>query len=129
MTLPMNVLGTPLEPCCTDPMTGFYRDGYCRTGSGDMGVHVVCAQVTAEFLEFSKNQGNDLSTPRPEYNFPGLVPGDCWCLCAPRWQEALEAGMAPKVKLASTHITALEFVSMKDLEAYAIDGEISRSAE
>ena len=129
MTLPMNVIGTELEPCCIDPMTGFYRDGFCRTGAGDMGVHVVCAQMTAEFLEFSKAQGNDLSTPHPDYGFPGLKPGDSWCLCAPRWQEALEAGMAPQVKLASTHITALEFVSMRDLQAHAIDGETSWSLE
>lgn len=129
MITAMNVLGTPLQPCCTDPMTGFYRDGYCRTGAGDVGVHVVCAQVTAEFLAFSKEQGNDLVTPHPEFDFPGLEPGDCWCLCASRWQEALDAGVAPKVKLAATHIAALEFVSMKDLEAHAIDGETTRSAE
>jgi len=116
-----NVIGTPLKGCCSDPMTGFYRDGFCRTGTGDHGVHVVCARVTAEFLAYSKKQGNDLSTPVPEYSFPGLTPGDCWCLCAPRWQEALEAGMAPQVRLESTHISALEFINLSDLKAHAID--------
>lgn len=116
-----NVLGESLEECCTEPMTGFYRDGCCRTGADDIGLHVVCAQMTAEFLEFSRRRGNDLITPRPEFLFPGLKPGDCWCLCAARWQEALEAGVAPPVKLASTHISALEFISMADLERYAID--------
>ncbi|NEP44691.1 MAG: DUF2237 domain-containing protein, partial [Okeania sp. SIO2H7] len=92
-----NVLGGPLEVCCTSPMTGFYRDGFCRTGGGDYGSHVICAEVTAEFLEFTKSRGNDLSTPVPQYNFPGLKPGDRWCLCAARWQEAKEAGVAPPV--------------------------------
>ena len=117
-----NVIGSELEPCCTDPMTGFYRDGNCRTGADDVGIHVICAQVTQEFLEYAQQQGNDLITPRPEHLFPGLQPGDCWCLCAPRWQEALEAGVAPPVKLASTHISALEFVSLADLEAHAVEG-------
>lgn len=121
MTQLLNVLGDPLQPCCTDPMTGFYRDGYCRTGASDYGVHVICVQATADFLEFSQRQGNDLSTPVPEYNFPGLVPGDCWCLCASRWQEALEANVAPPVKLSATHMSALEFVSMRDLVDHAID--------
>lgn len=116
-----NVFGEPLEECCTEPMTGFYRDGCCRTGADDIGLHVVCAQMTAEFLEFSQLRGNDLITPRPEFLFPGLKPGDCWCLCASRWQEALEAGVAPPVKLAATHISALEFISVADLERYAID--------
>lgn len=116
-----NVFGEPLEECCTEPMTGFYRDGCCRTGADDIGLHVVCAQMTAEFLEFSRQRGNDLITPRPEFLFPGLKPGDCWCLCATRWQEALEAGVAPPVKLAATHISALEFISVADLERYAID--------
>lgn len=116
-----NVFGEPLEECCTEPMTGFYRDGCCRTGADDIGLHVVCAQMTAEFLEFSRWRGNDLITPRPEFLFPGLKPGDCWCLCAARWQEALEAGVAPPVKLAATHISALEFIKVADLERYAID--------
>lgn len=118
-----NVIGTDLKGCCSDPMTGFYRDGFCRTGTGDHGVHVVCARMTAEFLEFSKKCGNDLSTPMPQYRFPGLKPGDCWCLCAPRWQEALEAGMAPKVRLESTHISALEFINLSDLQKYALTDE------
>lgn len=115
-----NVVGTELQPCCTDPMTGFYRDGLCRSGADDVGMHVVCAEVTKEFLEYAQKQGNDLITPRPEHLFPGLTPGDCWCLCAARWQEALEAGVAPPVKLESTHISALEFVSMRDLQAHAV---------
>lgn len=114
-----NVLGTDLQVCCTDPMTGFYRDGYCNTGGQDFGVHVVCAEMTAEFLEFTKAQGNDLSTPMPAYNFPGLKPGDCWCLCASRWQEAFEAGVAPPVKLEATHARALEVVSLADLKQNA----------
>lgn len=116
-----NVLGGELEPCSTDPMTGFFRDGCCRVGSGDAGVHAVCARVTAEFLAFSKAAGNDLSTPRPEYGFPGLKPGDQWCLCAPRWTEALEAGAAPKVVLRSTNAAALEFARLADLKAHALD--------
>jgi len=114
-----NVLGGPLEVCCTSPMTGFYRDGFCRTGGGDYGSHVVCAEVTAEFLEFTKSRGNDLSTPMPQFNFPGLKPGDRWCLCASRWQEALEAGVASPVILSSTHARALEIVSLEDLKKYA----------
>lgn len=114
-----NVIGTELENCSVDPMTGFYRDGCCNTGAGDMGVHVVCAEMTAEFLDFSKARGNDLSTPVPMYQFPGLKPGDRWCLCAQRWQEAFEAGMAPRVKLESTHVSALEFCNLEDLQAYA----------
>ena len=116
-----NVLGTPLEDCSRDPLTGFYRNGCCDTGLGDDGVHTVCARVTAEFLEFSKHQGNDLSTPRPEYQFPGLNPGDQWCLCAPRWQEALEAGCAPQVVLEATHMASLEWVSLIDLKAHAVE--------
>ena len=114
-----NVLGTDLQLCCTSPMTGFYRDGFCSTGGQDVGMHVVCAQVTAEFLQFTKSQGNDLSTPMPQYNFPGLRPGDRWCLCAARWQEALEAGVAPPVVLESTHARALEVCSLADLKKYA----------
>lgn len=116
-----NVLGTELISCSTDPLTGYYRDGCCNTGGGDVGVHVVCARVTAEFLEFSASVGNDLSTPRPEFGFAGLRPGDQWCLCASRWAEAFEAGMAPPVVLAATHATALEWCRLEDLEAHALD--------
>lgn len=116
-----NVLGGELEVCGTDPVTGFYRDGCCNTGSEDAGSHTVCARVTAEFLGFSKRRGNDLSTPRPESGFPGLQPGDRWCLCAARWREALEAGVAPPVALLSTHADALDFVSLADLKRHAID--------
>lgn len=115
-----NVVGTDLQICCTSPMTGFYRDGFCSTGGQDFGMHVICAQVTAEFLEFTKSQGNDLSTPMPQYNFPGLRPGDRWCLCAARWQEALEAGVAPPVVLEATHARTLEVCSLTDLKKYAI---------
>ncbi len=117
-----NVLGGDLEPCSLDPLTGFYRDGCCETGAGDHGVHTVCAVMTAEFLAFSRAAGNDLSTPHPEWGFPGLVPGDRWCLCAPRWQEALEAGAAPQVVLAATHQQTLEWASLADLEAHAYAG-------
>lgn len=117
-----NVLGTPLETCSTDPMTGFYRDGCCNTGASDMGLHVVCAEMTEEFLQFSYKQGNDLITPHPQYGFPGLKPGDHWCLCATRWQEAYEAGVAPPVKLAATHISTLEFVDLEALKSHAISG-------
>lgn len=116
-----NVLGGPLQCCCTDPMTGFYRDGLCRTGAGDMGAHVVCAEMTPEFLEFTKARGNDLSTPVPIYQFPGLKPGDRWCLCASRWKEAMDAGMAPNVALEATHASALEYVSLSELKAYATE--------
>ena len=102
-------------------MTGYYRDGKCNTGGGDYGAHVICAQVTQEFLEFSKARGNDLSTPVPAFDFPGLKPGDRWCLCASRWKEALDNGMAPPIVLASTHASALEYVSMSELKQYAID--------
>lgn len=116
-----NVLGGPLELCCTSPMTGFYRDGKCNTGGGDFGAHVVCAQVTAEFLAFTKACGNDLSTPVPAFGFPGLKPGDRWCLCASRWKEAMDAGAAPPVVLESTHASALEYVSLDELKQYALD--------
>lgn len=116
-----NVLNTPLQTCSVDPMTGFYRTGCCDTGAGDAGVHVVCAEMTAEFLAFSAERGNDLSTPFPQFGFPGLQPGDRWCLCAERWQEALEAGVAPPVFLEGTHISALEFVSLDDLKAHAVE--------
>ncbi len=102
-------------------MTGFYRDGYCRTGPGDYGLHTVCVVISDEFLRFSSAMGNDLSTPRPEMDFPGLKPGDRWCLCVQRWQEALEAGMAPHVVLEASHMSALEFVDREDLIAYAVD--------
>jgi uncharacterized protein (DUF2237 family) len=116
----VNVLGSDLEPCCFDPVTGFYRDGYCRTGASDAGVHVVCAVMTDEFLEFTRSRGNDLVTPRPEWMFPGLRPGDRWCVVAERSNEAVEAGVAPPVVLEATHASALEFVSMVDLEAHAV---------
>lgn len=118
-----NVLGGELQGCCYEPRTGFYRDGTCRTGPGDYGLHVVCAEMTAEFLEFSKSRGNDLSTPVPEHGFPGLIPGDRWCLCVTRWAEALKAGRAPAVVLAATHLSALEFVSLEELQAHALDGD------
>lgn len=116
-----NVLGGPLETCCTDPLTGFYRDGKCNTGAGDFGAHVVCAQVTEAFLEFTRSRGNDLTTPAPAFGFPGLKPGDRWCLCASRWKEALAAGAAPPVVLASTHALALEYISLDELEQHAVD--------
>ena len=115
-----NVLGGELEMCGLDPLTGFYRDGCCNTGSDDIGVHVVCSQVTAEFLEFSASVGNDLSTPVPGFGFPGLRPGDKWCLCAARWQEAFEAGVAPPVILEATHIRVLEWANLADLEAHRL---------
>src|SRR5215475_13746402 len=107
-----NVLGGRLAPCSLQPLTGFYRNGCCDTGADDPGVHAVCAEMTAEFLEFSRSVGNDLSTPAPEYGFPGLRPCDRWCLCASRWREALDAGAAPRVVLAGTHEAALAFVSL-----------------
>ena len=116
-----NVLGGALIPCSTAPRTGFYRTGCCETGADDTGLHVVCAQVTAEFLAFSRSRGNDLVTPHPEYGFPGLKPGDRWCLCAERWQEALEAGVAPPVVLAATHEAALQIVQREDLLRHALD--------
>jgi uncharacterized protein len=117
---PKNVLGGELECCCTSPRTGFYRDGYCQTGPMDYGSHTVCAQVTQEFLEFSRSRGNDLITPIPAYDFSGLKPGDKWCLCVSRWQEALVAGVAPPVVLAACHEKALAVVNRGDLEQYAI---------
>lgn len=116
-----NVLGSDLQSCCHDPVTGFYRDGSCRVGPEDLGVHAVCTQVTEEFLAFSRERGNDLTTPLPEAGFPGLKPNDRWCLCAARWQEALEAGCAPRVVLAATHEAALEFVALEDLKRFALD--------
>ena len=115
-----NVLGDELETCGCDPMTGFYRTGCCDTGAEDMGVHTVCAVVTAEFLRFSAEAGNDLSTPRPEFGFPGLQPGDRWCLCASRWAEAHAAGVAPPVVLAATHARSLEWIDLADLQHAAV---------
>ena len=114
-----NVLGGDLQSCCQDPVTGFYRDGFCNSGPGDFGVHVVCAQMTAEFLTFSRARGNDLSTPEPAYGFPGLKPGDRWCLHVLRWVEAWEAGMAPKVVLEATHEQVLKFAPLADARAEA----------
>jgi hypothetical protein len=118
-TTPLNVLGTPLVPCSYDPLTGFFRDGCCNTGEHDAGTHVVCARVTQEFLQFSLERGNDLITPRPQWRFAGLKPGDRWCLCAARWREAMQAGVAPPVVLEATHAKALEFVSLQELQAHA----------
>lgn len=115
-----NVLGGPLQTCSVYPMTGFYRTGCCDTGADDVGAHIVCAQMTAEFLAFSRRVGNDLSTPAPWFDFPGLKPGDRWCLCAARWKEALDAGVAPPVVLEATHIAALEWVSLDDLKRHAV---------
>lgn len=119
MSRPKNVLGEPLASCSEDPLTGFYRTGCCETGRDDQGLHLVCAEMTAEFLEFSELHGNPLATPMPEYGFPGLRPGDRWCLCVERWKEALQHGVAPPVDLAATHISTLEFVSLEDLQAHA----------
>jgi uncharacterized protein (DUF2237 family) len=118
-TTQSNVLGGGLLPCSLQPVTGFFRDGCCRTGPGDAGMHVVCAVVTEEFLRFSLARGNDLVTPIPHYGFPGLRPGDRWCLCASRWKEALDAGGAPPVVLEATHFSALAFVSLEDLRRHA----------
>jgi hypothetical protein len=114
-----NVLGGPLKPCSIDPMTGFFREGRCDTCAEDQGCHTVCVEVTADFLEFSRLAGNDLSTPRPEYQFVGLTPGDRWCLCAARWLEALEHGVAAPVSLASTHERTLEIVPLDLLQRHA----------
>jgi len=117
----LNVLGEPLAPCSLDPVTGFYRDGCCNTDYDDTGIHTVCVRVTAKFLAFSKQRGNDLSTPAPQFGFPGLKPGDQWCLCAGRWKEALDAGAAPKVVLAATHEETLAIVPLDDLKRHALD--------
>jgi uncharacterized protein (DUF2237 family) len=117
----LNVFGETIESCSEKPMTGFYRDGCCNTGKEDAGSHTVCVQVTREFLEFSRLRGNDLSTPRPEFGFAGLQPGDRWCLCAARWQEALDAGHAPRVYLRATHQRALEIVPLAALRPFAVD--------
>ena len=119
MTEAKNVLGTELQSCCTAPMTGFYRNGLCETGAQDLGTHVVCAQVTAEFLTHTRSQGNDLSTPTS--HFPGLKPGNKWCLCVSRWKEALDAGVAPPIVLAATHEAALSVVSLEQLQQHPIE--------
>jgi uncharacterized protein (DUF2237 family) len=118
-TTALNVLGEPLASCSTEPLTGFFRDGCCNTSEEDLGSHTVCVELTAEFLNFSRSRGNDLMTPRPEYGFPGLKPGDRWCVCALRWRQALQANLAPPVILECTHHRALEFVNLDDLERHA----------
>ncbi|MGB3511012.1 MAG: DUF2237 domain-containing protein [Microcoleaceae cyanobacterium] len=120
MTEVLNVLGEKLEICCTSPVTGFYRNGFCQTGPLDLGSHVVCAEITQEFLEFTKARGNDLSTPIPEYSFPGLKEGDRWCLCVSRWKEALDVGVAPPVILSATHQKALEVVPLAVLQEHSV---------
>jgi uncharacterized protein len=117
----INVFGEPLVPCSQNPMTGFFRDGCCNTSDEDGGSHTVCIEVTRSFLEFSKKRGNDLSTPHPEFGFPGLRPGDCWCLCAARWREAFESDAAPRVYLTRTHYRALEVISLDKLRQFAAD--------
>lgn len=116
-----NVLGGKLQSCCKFPMTGFYRDGHCHTGTEDLGRHTVCVRATEEFLEFSREAGNDLTTPRQDLDFPGLIVGDQWCLCALRWQEAFEAGAAPQVVLSATEESALEVINLENLKKYAVD--------
>lgn len=117
-TTPKNLLGTALESCCFDPLTGFYRDGFCKTGREDVGTHIVCAVMTDEFLKFTKSKGNDLSTPRPEWQFPGLKAGDKWCLCILRWLEAESVGMAPPIIFGSTNEKALEYTDIELLAKY-----------
>jgi uncharacterized protein (DUF2237 family) len=117
----LNVLGEPLAPCSSDPLTGFFRNGSCFAGPDGTSRHTVCALMTAEFLAFSKSRGNDLSTPRPEMAFPGLNPGDRWCLLAPRWVEALKAGVAPRIALLATHQAVLDYTDLETLKAYAVD--------
>jgi uncharacterized protein (DUF2237 family) len=124
-----NVFGQDLQVCSSDPMTGFFRTGKCDTCGDDLGMHTACVEVTEEFLTFSKAAGNDLSTPRPEYNFPGLQPGDRWCVCLPRWLEALEAGVAPKLVLQATHMSAIEHVSMEILLEYGLDSDTRPDAD
>lgn len=118
---PLNVLGTPLEDCSHEPKTGWFRDGCCRTDENDRGSHTVCAKVTREFLEFSGRAGNDLVTPRPEFGFPGLKPGDSWCLCASRWMQAFEAGVAPPIRLEATHEKAMQIIPLAALRYHALD--------
>jgi len=119
-TTARNVLGGPLKSCSTDPMTGFYRDGCCNTGEDDVGLHLVCTKLTKEFLIHQRSVGNDLMTPVPHYRFPGLKPGDRWCVCVQRWKQSLEAGLAAPVDLDATHISALEFVDLEDLKRHAL---------
>jgi uncharacterized protein (DUF2237 family) len=119
----LNVLGTPLVPCSYDPLTGYFRDGCCKTDAHDLGSHVVCASVTQAFLDYSLQRGNDLITPRPEYRFAGLHPGDRWCLCANRWKESLQAGVAPPVVLECTQERALQFVTLDQLQSHALGGK------
>jgi len=121
--IPKNVLGSALQSCCFEPKTGFYRNGFCKTGNEDHGTHVVCAIMTEEFLEFTKTKGNDLSTPKPEWRFPGLKPGDKWCLCAMRWAEAEKQGKAPKVVLEATHEKALEYTALEVFKRYASNSD------
>ena len=120
----VNIYGKPLELCSNNPMTGFLRDGCCNTNEQDGGSHTVCIEVTTEFLEFSRMKGNDLSTPLPEYGFPGLKPGDRWCLCAARWSEAYNEGMAPKVFLEGTHKRALDIIPLEDLKKHAVEKDL-----
>ena len=117
----LNVLGQPLASCCFDPLTGYYRDGFCHTGYDDRGLHTVCAQMTAEFLSFSQTMGNDLITPLPEFGFDGLVPGDLWCICVTRWVEAYEHDVAPPIKLRACHDSVLQFVDLDTLKKFSID--------
>lgn len=121
MDAKLNVLGEALALCSEKPLTGYFRDGCCNTDRSDLGSHTVCVRVTAQFLEFTQSRGNDLTTPRTEFGFPGLRPGDQWCLCAARWQEALDAGVAPKVVLQATHAAALRIVKLADLKKHAVD--------
>jgi len=123
MTVAKNVLGNELEICCTSPLTGFQRNGKCETGRSDLGSHVVCALVTEKFLTFTKSKGNDLTTPSPLNDFPGLKPDDGWCLCASRWKEAVDAGVAPPVILSATHEKALKVINLQDLKDHAVDPE------
>jgi uncharacterized protein len=118
-----NVLGTDLKSCSTQPLTGWYRDGCCNTGPGDYGLHTVCAEMTADFLAFSVSRGNDLVTPHPEFEFPGLKPGDHWCLCVERWVEAYAAGVAPRVDLEACHLSVLEYVDLEVLRQYALGAQ------
>ena len=116
-----NILGTDLQLCCSDPVTGFFRDGYCNTNRMDQGTHVICASVTEKFLAFTRLRGNDLTTPRPEFRFPGLKPGDGWCLCALRWKEAFDAGVAPPIRARATHERALDFIPIEVLAQFRVD--------
>ena len=121
----LNVLNKPLQGCCNNPLTGYFRDGFCRTTANDTGTHTVCAIVTEEFLEYSLSKGNDLITPIPHWQFPGLKPGDKWCLCISRWLQAEKVGKAPKIVLNATHIKSLEYTSLELLKKYAVDNELS----